>query len=237
MIRIYLILTGFILFLATSFLSAQTIHLIPQIGANVSTYAIEYVDQSRYNIRFAPAPTAGIALNIAMNESRFLSMQPEVNYMWKRFSFEELYYPDNPDYDLEVMSGSNRRNIHYVEIPVLFQVDFGIDTRYHLNAGPSFAYALGGRETTGGSNRQDESYSLNFDHINRTDWGIQIGAGIEIPVSDSFIVIDGRYGIGFRPLNKAYEIPGSEGGEPIRVAADGKNRLFSLTVGYALPLN
>jgi hypothetical protein len=237
MIRIYLILPAFTIFLTPAFSSAQTIRLIPQIGANVSTYAIEYFDQSRHNIRFAPAPNAGVALNIAMNERRFLSIQPEINYMWKRFSFEELYSPNEPDYEPGVISGSIRRNIHYVEIPLLAKVDFGINTRYHLNAGPTFAYALGGRETTRGDNRQEESHSLNFDRVNRTDWGIQIGAGVEIPVSDSFIVIDGRYGVGFRPLNKAYEIPGSEGSEPIQVAADGKNRLFSLTVGYALPLN
>lgn len=217
----------------------QNIYLIPQIGLNVNTYDFDETSSNQSNQRFSAGVTAGLGFNIGLNESRTFILQPELNYSMRN---------NRVDHVLSISDASNaslrqKTMLHYLELPLLARFDFGIGTRYYFNVGPSFSYALAGKEKLESSEPRIESYnrSADFDlRFNRTDWSAVIGGGVEFPTNDSFFTLDARFAWGFRNLYKAREIQriGDDGNvTTATVGPEGKNRIFTLSIGYAIPLN
>lgn len=217
----------------------QTIHLIPQVGLNVNTYDFDETSSNQSNQRFSAGVTAGLGFNIGLDDSRDFILQPELNYSMRNNRVDQIL-------GVTETSNANLRQktmLHYLEVPLLARFNFGIDTRYYFNIGPSFSYALGGKEKLESNEPRIESYnrSADFDlRFNRTDWSAVIGGGVELPTSDSFITLDARFAWGFKNLYKARDIEriGDDGNvSTIAVGPEGKNRIFTLSIGYAIPLN
>lgn len=215
---------------------AQEVHLIPHIGANLGTYNFNRVMNNTSQQRLAPGINAGLGFNIAFDANRTFILQPELNYSMRNSITDFLSTGT-----LSAVETGMRltTQMHYVEVPVLARFDFGIGTRYYINVGPSISYAFAGRESfesatiPGFSNRR---VSADFgETFNRWDWGLWLGGGVEIPINDTFILIDGRYGMGFNRLYSNMVLPGA-GNESTVAGSDGRSRSFSIGIGYALPL-
>ncbi|HWV71538.1 MAG TPA: porin family protein [Pseudosphingobacterium sp.] len=222
--------------------AAQQVYIVPQVGLNVNTYNFDETSSNISDQRFSPGVSAGVGFNIALNEMRTFIIQPEINYSLRNNRTDNIIASagqQNP----ETITLNQRNTMHYIEIPLLARLDFGIDTRYYINIGPSFSYALSGKEKLESNVPAIESYNrkADFDNrFNRTDWSAVIGGGIEFPFNDGFLVVDARFAWGFKTLYKSREVQGISGeGNPttLTVAPEGKNRIFTLSLGYGLPLN
>lgn len=221
----------------------QEVYVIPQVGFNINTYDFQETHSSSSNQTLRPGLSAGVGFNIALDELRTFIIQPEINYSMRNSLIDHVLI--DPSQNPSSGMGSLRETsmLHYLEIPVLARFDFGINTRYYFNLGPSFAYAVGGREKLESSVLNIESYnrSADFDNrFNRINWAALIGGGIEFPFNDGFIVVDARFAWGFKTLYKSREIQSiDETGAPSTnmIGPEGKNRIFTLSIGYGLPLN
>lgn len=218
----------------------QDIYLIPQIGLNANTYDFSKTSSNLSDQRFSPGISAGIGFNIGLNALRTFIIQPELNYSMRNNRTDHIIEQSTQDKGNSTLI--QKSTLHYLEIPLLARFDFGIGTRYYFNAGPSFSYALGGREKLESTEPLIPSYnhSADFDNrFNRTDWGAVIGGGIEFPFNTSFIVVDARFAWGFKTLYKTREIQNLRNGtiETTTIDPEGKSRIFTLSIGYALPLN
>ncbi len=237
-LRTYLL----ILMLSSPFIVlGQDLYLIPHIGFNLSTYNFTESVSNASNQRLAGGLTAGFGLNIPMNSRRTFIIQPEINYVMKNLSIDHYVNPASVDGSGTDNSVLQRTMMHYIEVPLLARVDFGIGTRYYLNAGPVASFALAGREkiTSYLEGVPSENISADFDNrFYRMDWGVQVGGGIEIPFNDTFLLVDGRYAFGFRDLyrTRSQITPPDPTQDPAVIGPDGKNRIFTLSIGYALPL-
>ncbi|QNL49682.1 PorT family protein [Olivibacter sp. SDN3] len=223
---------------------AQEVYVIPQVGFNINTYDFRETHSSSSNQTLRPGLSAGVGFNIALDELRTFIIQPEINYSMRNSLIDHILV-DPSSQNPSASAGSLREKsmLHYLEIPVLARFDFGINTRYYFNLGPSFAYAVGGKEKLESTLPNIESYnrSADFDNrFNRINWAAVIGGGVEFPFNDGFIVVDARFAWGFKTLYKSREIQNiNETGVPgtTVIGPEGKNRIFTLSVGYGLPLN
>jgi len=220
----------------------QQIYLIPQISLNVSAYDFSETISNSDNQRFSPGFTAGVGLNLSLDELQTFSLHPEINYSFRTSKIDRpIATGQGTSSSVSVLQ--QQTTMHYIEVPFLARFDFGINTKYYINIGPSFAYALAGKEKQQNDSAPGTNYNRSADfanRFNRTDWSAVIGGGMEFPVNDGFINLDARFSWGFNTLYKSREtnVTNTAGGiNTVRVGPEGKNRLFMLGIGYALPLN
>lgn len=67
-------------------------------------------------------------------------------------------------------------NLNYLTIPVMANWHFGAKRNWYLNFGPYAGFLLSAKETTGGEDVKDT--------FNSTDFGLALGIGVKIPLSD-----------------------------------------------------
>ncbi|MGK2864360.1 MAG: porin family protein [Chitinophagaceae bacterium] len=120
-----------------------------------------------------------------------------------RFSLvSELYYlrkggklkANNP-----LTTDESSLRLNTLELPVLARLHLG---KFYMNAGPSIAYKLSGKNRMG-----DMSTKLSFNNsgqgFKRFEAGIQMGGGVEFPLKQKRIALDIRYNYGL--TNIAYD--------------------------------
>ena len=99
---------------------------------------------------------------------------------WDNGSFEDEngnYYPT--DY-----------NLNYLTIPIMANWHFGSKRNWYLNFGPYAGFLVSAEETAGGVDVKEA--------FNSTDFGLALGIGVKIPVSDKLKIsleYDGQSGI------------------------------------------
>ncbi|MCW3091449.1 MAG: PorT family protein [Ferruginibacter sp.] len=92
--------------------------------------------------------------------------------------------------------------LNTLELPVLARLHLG---KFYMNAGPSIAYNLGGKNTMGNMSTK-LSFRNSSDGVKRFDAGIQMGGGIEFPFKQKRIALDIRYSYGLTNLSYDREI-------------------------------
>lgn len=92
--------------------------------------------------------------------------------------------------------------LNTLELPVLARFHLG---KFYMNAGPSIAYNLSGKNTMG-----DLSTKLCFKNsgegFKRFDAGVQMGGGVEFPFKQKRIALDIRYSYGLTDIAYDKEI-------------------------------
>lgn len=95
------------------------------------------------------------------------------------------------------------RVMNYIELPLLAHLAFGKDSRtsgakFFVNLGPQFAYFISEKENMGGD--WDTSmrpngvvYQYGKAVENKFDYGIVVGAGLEISTGIGHFLLEGRY--------------------------------------------
>ena len=146
-----------------------------------------------------------------------IALQPELLYTVKGYTASypvpELQGP------IPFGSGNLTAKISYIEIPVLLKLytsSLGI-IKPNIFAGPEVALKLSGTATSGSPSSEQD-----LQNINSTDFGIIVGAGININLPMTTLMVDIRYDIGMRSLSSIPNPP------------DIKNRVLSLNAGIGL---
>lgn len=138
----------------------------------------------------------GAFFMIPVNE--ILTIQPEILYSSKGYT------------------GTTDKvaNLNYLEIPVLLKFSFGEGVKPSIFVGPYLSMLLSA----------DYNGSDVKDSFESTDFGIVIGAGIDIDMGDGVFTIDGRYSLGlsnnFKPV--------------LGTTFDAKNANISISIGYGV---
>lgn len=81
-------------------------------------------------------------------------------------------------------------NLNYLTVPVMANWHFGSKRNWYLNFGPYIGFLMNAEETTGGIDVKEG--------FNSTDFGLALGIGVKIPVSDKLkisIEYDGQGGM------------------------------------------
>lgn len=104
-------------------------------------------------------------------------------------------------------------NLSYLDIPVLFRVSFGEDTKIYVNAGPYAGILLSAKQ--GDIDGKDFYKSLEI--------GGAAGGGVMLPLAGSLLAIDLRYGTSLSTIAEKIEILSTT------VEPDEKNMVISLS--------
>ena len=138
----------------------------------------------------------------------------------------ELLYARRGASDTEIEEADASLKLSYLELPVLLHVGIPTGTAFrpHLFAGPYFAYRTGGtiEASAEGVTVEIDCDDDDFD-LEKTDIGLQFGAGFDYDFGGFALVVDGRYGLGLTSLSDAED-------------ADAKNRAFSFMAGFSIPV-
>lgn len=168
----------------------------------------------------------GAFFEIGITET--FSIQPEFLFIQKgvKSSIEETIFG-------ETIKAEDAISLNYVEVPVLAKIDIlkGEGTQFFIVAGPSFGYALSGKQKsklTASGTTETSTDDIEFgddDGFARFDISAALGAGVSIPAGPGRFILDARYLFG---LSNLFD----EDDEDFKV----KNRGFGLTAGFAIPL-
>ncbi|MET0759358.1 MAG: porin family protein [Flavobacterium sp.] len=118
---------------------------------------------------------AGNGLNVGASADYYFSnrwsIKGKMIYDQKGWNdgFVESYQPTYSSYTTDF-------NLNYLTIPVMANWHFGSKRNWYLNFGPYAGFLLSAEETARGSEVKDA--------FNSTDFGLAIGIGVKIPVTD-----------------------------------------------------
>jgi len=96
---------------------------------------------------------------------------------------------DNGSFANENFSYTTNYNLNYITVPVMANWHFGSKRNWYLNFGPYAGFLISAKETTGGVNVKEA--------FNANDFGLALGIGVKIPVSDKLKIsleYDGQAG-------------------------------------------
>ncbi len=226
------------------------VSVIPRGGIAFSTIAFKETGSfmpDREMVEPITGFTSGIGLEVPLAKNGFFSLQPELLYVQKGYQVVS---------NNGVGSFHGRVQFNYLEVPVLGKFTLGNEHfKCYINAGPSLAYGLGGSyhnvssagtfvSAASGRNifgRRPETYVgddvyYEPESYNRFDVGVQFGGGVGISVGPGALLLDARYGLGLSRFFKGDPVDPSSSTPTPDHAANIKNRVFALTLGYAIPL-
>lgn len=150
----------------------------------------------------------GLALDLGI--TRNFSIQPELTYLGRGYSFTVL--------GVEV-----RRNIAYMDLGALakFRVNPDEGVGFYLGAGPIFSYAISGKDKFSVGDDMD----IDFDdtEIKRTDVSLAGALGLTFNLGGPLFFVDGRYILGLSDTNDSNDVT-------------IKNRTIAASVGFMIPL-
>jgi len=155
------------------------------------------VDSEFFDPELKLGVSGGIAAQVALTEA--VSIQPEVLYVMKGFSFGELEARDEAG--TFVGTFESFVSVDYLEIPVLVRLavpTHGSVSPYVL-LGPAFAFETRERFEMRGAIDASGDSEL-FDGF---DLGIAAGAGVEFGHGRNGVMIEGRYTYGLTNLEYA----------------------------------
>lgn len=165
-----------VLFLAAP-LSAQYFGL--RAGVN-STNANFDFDDAEVDVDGETNLMLGIFLDLPLL-SDFISIQPELNYLNRGFSYEAS------------IAGlvSREQTVSFIDLGAILRLNFGREEGlgFYLGAGPTFSYAVSGSITEAGEERDVD---FDADRINRSGLEFAALAGITIDIGAKLFV-EARY--------------------------------------------
>lgn len=135
---------------------------------------------------------ADIALVTNFPIGPVFSLGPEFHWIQKGGKIEDLNGP----------IGESSRTFNYLEIPILFKLNFGEGVRFFLMAGPSVGYLFDISDKDGDGSSMD----LDLDFYKRAEVGAHIGGGVALGP----LHIDLRYIVGFSDIADFTDINGQD---------------------------
>jgi hypothetical protein len=185
------LVTGMIFLAANTFGQAKT---YLDLMINVVSTNLNYGDANKSLTDYKKSTNgiqAGVSFQAGITPA--FSIVPELYYMRKGGKLKV----NNP-----ITTNESSLRLNTLELPLLGRLHMG---RFYVNAGPSIAYNLSGKNTMG-----DLSTKLSFNNtgggFKRWDAGVQMGGGVEFPFKQKRIAIDIRYSYGLSDISYDREI-------------------------------
>lgn len=212
-----------LLFFLTSFnLLAQETTFGLRLGINASKFKVEDEDYYDYDKPIAIGrPNIFMLLNIPVTEN--FSFQPEFGIIQK--GIQSKYKDDG-------YSATYKQLFTYLELPILGVYTMEVAPKLQASAflGPGLGFAVGGKAKSVENDYGDiykEEIKVNFknDYVNRVDISLIIGGSVLYEIGPGKAVFDLRFQPSFTNINK----------DPDDYFV--KNRSFSVSVGYILPIS
>lgn len=205
---------------AVSESQAQDIRFGLKGGGNLSNISGDLTNEDQYKNKFGFH--GGVMLNIGLLDDGFLSVQPEVLFSQKGFTYADdeftlggLKYKYDGD-----------RTYNYLDVPVLLKVRAG---GAYFEAGPQYSYLLKVKDESSISINGNTAYQRkgvdNLDNVNRNEIGYAAGLGYQ---ADNGFMLGIRYNGSFTDFAK----DGYTGDADVRNA---RNSVFQASVGFLLP--
>lgn len=122
-----------------------------------------------------------LAILVELGISEIFAVQPELHYIQKGTK-------------TDVFGTEVSTVLNYIDVPILGKLNFGENVKFIVEVGPSFGYAISGKNKAG-----DDSEDIDFDEegYERFEVSGVIGAGVSLPVmNESALFIDIRYILG-----------------------------------------
>lgn len=160
----------------------------------------------------------GLMSEYSLTEQLYL--QPELNFIQKGTRSDAD--------DVE-----NR--VNYIHLPIMVKYYFNTDgnIKPYINAGPYFGYWVGGELDINGFGFEYGNdfglFDLSWDNFNRFEFGLGIGGGATYEIGNGFLYGDLRYQFAFTET-----VDEDDAGGDIE---NTSNRVFTISVGYAINLN
>ena len=218
-------------------------------GGNVSNTSSNESDLlpaiNMYDGEWKGGFTMGVVADLNIRE--YISIQPGVFYSSASHGFKRMSigrtlpteeYPVGTDYATATSSSSTA---HYFQVPLLvsFKVEAGPKIKLIAEAGPYFAWGLGGHEKysiknfdgspAGGATPTHKRDYFGRGGISRTyDWGFKMGVGVMF----DRISINAHYLAGCRDVLRPSACNDPNADPMILAGVDGYNKMWQFTLGY-----
>lgn len=130
-------------------------------------------------------PDNGQGLNIGLAADYFFSDRWSIK---GKLTYDQKGW-DNGSFEDENGFYTTDYNLNYLTVPVMANWHFGSKRNWYLNFGPYVGFLMSAKETTGDVDVKEA--------FNSTDFGLALGIGVKIPVSDKLkisIEYDGQGG-------------------------------------------
>lgn len=197
---------------------AQGIRIGVKGGANLSNLSGDLTNEDRYENKFGFH--GGLMLNIGLLDDGFLSVQPEVLFSQKGFTYADDEFTSGTiryKYDGDV-------TYNYIDVPVLLKIKAG---SVYFEAGPQYSYLLkiknDARVSLNG-NTAVNTTTADLDDVNRNEIGYAAGLGYQ---SEGGLMLGLRYNGSFTDFGK----DGYQDAE----TRNARNSVFQASVGFLLP--
>ena len=206
-------------------------------GANFSEVSFLHNNKNSYSRYLGSSSMkSGIRAGVTGRyiAQKHFGVQMEVNYV--QAGWQEKFR------DETILNGSDvnglklKRELDYIEVPLLAHIYFGKKFRYYFNLGPKLAFMTSMKELE--SNRSFDKETFNVDGMDdprveedpyhhKVDYGVTIGVGFEYPVWKTKLTLEGRYGFGFEDV-----FPNSKSDLYQR----SNNQMASVTMSVLIPV-
>lgn len=143
-----------------------------------------------------------------------IAIQPELMYLQKGASDEETF-------DGTTITSTTK--LDYIEVPFLAKLQVPLEEGISPNlfVGPTLGINVAAEaEVEGGGESETQDIS---DNVSGTEFGLTLGGGIDINLSDTILTGDIRYGIGLTSIDESDDL-------------SINNQGFMITAGFALAL-
>lgn len=182
---------------------AQTIGL--KAGLNMASMVIEVDDEKADDIKMKPGFHIGATFEMPFGD--MLAFEPGALLSTKGYKLDG----DPDDYVFNVM---------YVEVPLNAKAYFDIgEVKLFALAGPYIGIGVTGTSKVGDES-EDIEWGTEVDEANRIDYGLNIGAGVQIGAIEAGI----GYGLGLGNMSNADD-------------HSYKHRVLGISVAYKLGMN
>ncbi|MEL6658440.1 MAG: porin family protein [Bacteroidota bacterium] len=206
-----------LLFLLAFTFSAHTQSIGPKVGVNIGSWGGDDIfDDADYGsitgLQFGAVAVIPVSDKFAI--------QPELVYLQKGSSFEFDFLGDKIE---------SNTTLNYLEIPILARINVTDGpTQIFINAGPSIGFGLSGTiSSESGGEESEVDIDFDEDGISSFDFGLAVGAGVQLEVGPGQIFFDVRYLLGLANLDDS---------EPEDEQIDVFNRGIGASVGFLFPI-
>ncbi len=185
--------------------------------------------------------TVGVPIEIALNP--IITLQPEINYQFKRSSFVNRF-----DYQGARATQEFERKLHNLEIPLLLKLGYTTESFTLAGlVGPSFGYAFSGSQTysdyldatgtaLGKTTPGEGDLVFSGTTRDRVEWSGVLGGQFGLPALGGKMILDGRYMFGLNELKDGGDVSVNDNVSNIKDSFTSKSQGFSITLGYMLTL-
>lgn len=213
-----------------------------RVGGNVSNTSTNEMSLmpafGMYSPKWKGGVTAGVVADLNIRE--YISIQPGFFYSSAAHGFKRMSIgPDEVGTEFVTVTSSNSL-AHWLQVPILasFKVECGPHIKLFAEAGPYFAWGIGGSEKystkrytgvpgTPGNIEHKRDYFGAGGVSSTFDWGFKMGVG----VSFGRFQLAAHYLAGCRDVVKPSACIDPNADPMLRAGVDGYNKMWQFTAG------